>query len=374
MTRRAALLAALGSLAIRHRRKPTCARARSPSTTGPPSRRRTPRPYTVRIYQSDHGLNLTIRPGHVVAMSGYLGEPVFRLDRTGLWVNAASPTAVVVGLVKKDQRVAASGTHWRLERGRTSVAWHDSRVQRLPAGVDRGAWSIPLTVDGRPARLTGELVRFARPSLALWLGLTLCVGALGGAAVARCTGATSSRAWRPGLRSLPRRRRSWSSSPSPSTPTPRRAPGSRPSTRSCSWWSGSASCFAVRRTCVMGGAVGVGLVSLAVGLLDGAVLLHPIVLAVLPGTIVRLGVAIAVGAGSGRGRARLPALRRWRVRVARPRARRPVRPGGRGQPARSPGRRFRPRRDARCGNGPCGPADGRATPGVRAAGSPPARR
>ncbi|HEV7177183.1 MAG TPA: hypothetical protein VGN29_16900, partial [Solirubrobacteraceae bacterium] len=51
----------------------------------------------------------------------------------------------------------------------------------------------------------------------------------------------------------------------------------------------------------MGGAVGVGLVSLAVGLLDGAVLLHPIVLAVLPGTIVRLAVAIAVGTGVGAG-------------------------------------------------------------------------
>jgi hypothetical protein len=82
--------------------------------------------YNVRIYQSDHGLNLTIRPGHVVAMSGYLGEPVFRLDRIGLWVNAASPTALVVGLVKKDQRVVASAPHWRLQRGPTSVAWHDS--------------------------------------------------------------------------------------------------------------------------------------------------------------------------------------------------------------------------------------------------------
>jgi hypothetical protein len=51
----------------------------------------------------------------------------------------------------------------------------------------------------------------------------------------------------------------------------------------------------------MGGAVGVGLVSLAVGLLNGAVFLHPIVLAVLPGTVVRLGVAVAVGGGLGAG-------------------------------------------------------------------------
>jgi hypothetical protein len=47
----------------------------------------------------------------------------------------------------------------------------------------------------------------------------------------------------------------------------------------------------------MAGAVGVGLVSLAVGLLNGAVLLHPIVLAMLPGPIVRLALASAVGAG-----------------------------------------------------------------------------
>ena len=128
MTRRAALLAALGSLAIpasahAHLRSGTVAVDYRATVSAPHTAA-----YTVRIYQSDHGLNLTIKPGHTVAMSGYLGEPVFRLDRTGLWVNAASPTALVVGLVKKNQRVVAAGTHWRLQRGRTSLAWHDSRV------------------------------------------------------------------------------------------------------------------------------------------------------------------------------------------------------------------------------------------------------
>jgi hypothetical protein len=256
--------------------------------------------YTVRIYQSDHGLNLTIRPGHVVAMSGYLGEPVFRLDRSGLWVNAASPTAVVVGLVKKNQRIAAPGTRWRLQRDRTSVAWHDSRVQRLPAGIDRGAWSIPLTVDGRPDRLTGELVRFPRPSLPLWLGLLLCITALGA------------------LPLLARRR----------DLVPRMAVGLAIAAAAASivvelalafdayaspgtWIEavdsivflvvGLGVMFRGPENLRMGGAVGVGLVALAVGLLNGAVLLHPIVLAVLPGTIVRLGVVVAVGAGLGAG-------------------------------------------------------------------------
>jgi hypothetical protein len=215
-------------------------------------------------------------------------------------VNAASPTAVVVGLVKKNQRIAAPGTHWRLQRGRRSVAWHDSRVQRLPAGVDRGTWSIPLTVDGRPARLTGELVRFARPSLPLWLGLALCVSALAalplllhrrdlvgrmatGLAIAAAASAV-----------LVELALAFDAYASPGT-----------------WIEAVDSIvFLVVGLGVllrgpanlrMGGAVGVGLVSLAVGLLDGAVLLHPIVLAVVPGTLVRLAVATAVGAGLGAG-------------------------------------------------------------------------
>jgi FtsH-binding integral membrane protein len=45
-------------------------------------------------------------------------------------------------------------------------------------------------------------------------------------------------------------------------------------------------------------AIWVGLVSVALGLLDGAVFLHPIVLAILPGTVMRLLVVTAIGAGA----------------------------------------------------------------------------
>lgn len=300
MTRRAALLAALGSLAIpatahAHLRSGTVAVDYRATVSAP----HTPA-YDVRIYQSDHGLNLTIRPGHVVAMSGYLGEPVFRLDRIGLWVNAASPTALVVGLVKKDQRVVAPGPHWRLQRGRASVAWHDSRVQRLPAGVDRGAWTVPVTVDGRAARLTGELVRYPSPSLALWLALLLCICALGALPlllhrrelVPRVATALALAAAAASI--VVELALAFDAYASPGT-----------------WIEavdsivfllvGLGVLFRGPEHVRMGGAVGVGLVSLAVGLLNGAVLLHPIVLAVLPGTIVRLGVAIAVGAGLSAG-------------------------------------------------------------------------
>jgi hypothetical protein len=296
MTRRAALLAAFGSLAIpgaaqAHLRSGTVAvdyrvTVSSPNTAA----------YAVRIFQSDHGLSLTVRPGHVVAMNGYLGEPVFRLNPTGLWVNAASPTAVVVGLIKQKQRVIAPGPRWRLQRRRATVAWHDSRVQRLPSGVDRGTWSIPLTVDGRRVRLTGELERFARPSLVLWLAVLLCISALGAipllahrrdllaqtaTALAIAT-AVAAVVVELGL--------AFDAYASPGT-----------------WIEAVDSIVFLAvglgillrgpENLRMAGAVGVGLVALAVGLLNGAVLLHPIVLAVLPGTIMRLAVATALGAG-----------------------------------------------------------------------------
>jgi hypothetical protein len=44
-------------------------------------------------------------------------------------------------------------------------------------------------------------------------------------------------------------------------------------------------------------AIWLGLVSVAVALLEGAVFLHPIVLAILPGTVMRLLVITALGAG-----------------------------------------------------------------------------
>src|SRR5947209_1004679 len=96
--------------------------------------------YTAQIYQSDHGLSLTLRPGHVVVMLGYLGEPVFRLDAAGLWVNAASPTAAALHLLSRRPAVAAHSPPWRLQRNRRAAVWHDTRVQGLPRGVDRGTW------------------------------------------------------------------------------------------------------------------------------------------------------------------------------------------------------------------------------------------
>jgi hypothetical protein len=252
--------------------------------------------YAARIYQSDHGLSLTLRPGHVVAVLGYLGEPVIRLNAAGLWVNAASPTALAMHLVAKGHGVAASSPHWRLQRGRHTVVWHDARVQRLPPGVTAGRWSVPLVVDGRSGALRGTLRRFPAPPLWMWLTLLalwvaagvvplVSRGRIAARPAAMAFGLTAAAAASVTVVAL-----ALDAYASPGT-----------------WIEaldvlvflavGVAVMWRGARNLHIAAALWLGLVSAAVGLLEGAVFLHPIVLAVLPGTVMRLLVATALGAG-----------------------------------------------------------------------------
>ncbi len=254
--------------------------------------------YTAQIYLSDRGLRLTVKPEHVVVMLGYLGEPVFRLDRAGLWVNAASPTAVVAGLLPKAQRVTASVPSWRLHRGARSATWHDARVQGLPPGVDHGSWNVPLIVDGHRTELLGDLQRFPRPSLWPWLA---AVAALIAAAATPILTRRQDRIRRAAIAlGLIAAFASvvialafvFDSYASPGT-----------------WIEGldEIAFLAVGIGVLVKGpqnfhvfaAIGLGLVSVAVAISKGAAFLHPIVLASLPGTVVRVGVVVALGAGFG---------------------------------------------------------------------------
>ena len=252
--------------------------------------------YSAQIYQSDHGLRLTVRPGHVVIVLGYLREPVFRLDRAGLWVNAASATAVALHLLSKAKAVESTTPKWRLAPGQRSVVWHDARTQGLPVGVDRGIWSVPLVVDGRGERLTGELERFPRPSLWLWLGaLAAWLAAGAWPLVLHRRGLARSAAFGfavvgAGAAAVAAMALALDSYASPGT-----------------WIVGlDAIALLVAGLAVLcngpanlhvAAAIGVGLVSMAVGLLDGAVFLHPIVLAVISGALMRVAVVTAIGAG-----------------------------------------------------------------------------
>ena len=254
--------------------------------------------YSAQIFQSDRALSLTVRPGHSVELLGYLGEPVFRLDTVGLWVNGASPTAAALRLIKKAEDGASSSPRWLELRGRNSVIWPDSRSQGLPPGVSRGLWSVPLIVDGRPARLDGELRRFPSPSLWLWLGILAFMLAAGvfpfvlghrdlaGPAsiwfgvIAACACGVVLVAFALDAYASPG---TWIEAVDAIAFI---GVGAWALLRAPERWHVAA-------------AIGLGLVALAVGLLEGAIFLHPVVLAVLPGTATRLADILAVGAGLG---------------------------------------------------------------------------
>ena len=252
--------------------------------------------YAAQIFASDRALSLRVRAGHTVSLLGYLGEPVFRLDARGLWINAASPTAMVLRLVGSSRPNRASGPLWRLRRGQHTVIWHDARTQSLPAGTQRGTWRVPLVVDGRSAILQGLLRRFPAPEWwpwALTLTVLLLAGLLpallghrglvevmivGAAAVVACAAITIVLAF------------SLDAYASPGT-----------------WIEAvnTIACIGVGVVVIVVGprrwravaAGGIGFLGLAVGLLEGAVFLHPIVLSVLPSGTVRILDVVAIGGG-----------------------------------------------------------------------------
>jgi hypothetical protein len=132
-----------------------------------------PRGITVRILDGDRSLEARVGRATRLLVRGYLREPMLRFDANGVFANAASPTAQADRLVKQ-------GVGWvRIAPGR-SFAWHEHRL--APAGA-RGAFSIPVFVDGRPAAISGSFVRVPRPAVWPWLAgaAAVAAGVLAGA-------------------------------------------------------------------------------------------------------------------------------------------------------------------------------------------------
>jgi len=254
------------------------------------------RAYTAQIQQSDHTLRLTVLGDHVVVVVGYLGEPVARVDDAGTWINAASPTAVAVGLLPKSQARDGTSPTWQLHPGQRSVSWRDARVAQLPAGVRASPWSVPLLVDGHRAALHGRLARYPAPSLIGWglllaallaCGVTLAVlrhdaaaraVALAGAGLGGVVCLVLALGFALDVDA---------------------SPGTWIEAFNEIVFIAVGVILLIRGREVLraGAAIGLGLVSLAVGLLDSAVFVHPVVLSLLPGALTRLLVVLAGAAG-----------------------------------------------------------------------------
>lgn len=254
------------------------------------------RAYSVRIDQADHTLELSASPAHVVTVLGYLSEPMIRLDRDGTWVNAASPTALAAGLVPRRRASSGPDVIWTLRARRHAVAWRDSRAQQLPSGIDRSTWAIPLIVDGHATFLRGVLTRYPAPGLIAWA--LLLAGLLGfGLWLVFLRRLEVTRAAAVGCAALG------------AAVCPVLALGFALDTDASpgTWIEafneivfiavGVALLARGRGGLRAGAAVGLGLISLAVGLLDSPVFLHPVVLSLLPGSVARLLVVLAAGGG-----------------------------------------------------------------------------
>jgi hypothetical protein len=236
---------------------------------------RPPGPFTVGVYLSDRALHLNVQRGATVVVYGYLGEAFVRVSDAGVAVDTSSPTAAATGLV-------ARGTPhrgWILHSRSHSVVWHDVRTSRPH-------WRVPIAVDGRHGAIAGETRKLPRPALWPWLVLLAAIAAAAAlvrrptalglvsaaAAIVVATGFALSAYADPGT-----------------------------------WIAGVDELFFVAAgvgvlrwgppVARLPSALWLSVVGLAVGLSKGAVFLHALVLAPVPGTAMRVAVVIAVGTG-----------------------------------------------------------------------------
>jgi hypothetical protein len=130
------------------------------------------------VVDGDRALRVSVDPPHRLLVRGLLGEPLLRFTPKGVWVNRASPTATADRLVER-------GVGWTRVARTNAFLWHDHRLAP-PSGLRAGEsveWSVPVTFDGRTAKLQGTFTRVGRPPLWPWLlAMVVAAGAIAGLA------------------------------------------------------------------------------------------------------------------------------------------------------------------------------------------------
>jgi hypothetical protein len=137
------------------------------------------------VLGGDQRLRLSVPPADRVIVLGLVGEPFLRFDPSGVWVNAASPTAATAGIVHPGP--GTDRISWQRVSGGHVFTWHENRLRPLPQVTGGGerrvaTWSVPLVVNGRRTVLTGAEWWGPPPPLVAWIGLAAIT--LGGAGLA----------------------------------------------------------------------------------------------------------------------------------------------------------------------------------------------
>jgi hypothetical protein len=158
----------------------------------------------VEVLGGDSYLVVRAPAGDVIEVPGYEGEPYVRIEGDGtVLVNQRSPARWL-----NDERYGEADTDvpasadaeapptWEEVADGGAFAWHDHRIHfmspTLPSQVDPSAgtpqpvadWEVPLTVDGEPIVVAGELVWQPGPSPLVPIGAVVLALTLVGGLVA----------------------------------------------------------------------------------------------------------------------------------------------------------------------------------------------
>ncbi len=154
-----------------------------------------PLPARVEVVGGDSFLSVTAEPGVAVEVPGYSGEPYIRIDADGtVWLNRNSPAYYINddrygNVTTPDTASDEAEPDWVQVADGGSWAWHDHRIHWMtpdvPPAVDPSGgaqlaqpWTVPFTVDGTPAEVTGELIWHPSQSALPWVLLVVAAAAV----------------------------------------------------------------------------------------------------------------------------------------------------------------------------------------------------
>ncbi|HEY3771736.1 MAG TPA: hypothetical protein VGL69_01975 [Solirubrobacteraceae bacterium] len=127
----------------------------------------------VEAIDGDLRLWLRANPTVTVEVIDYRGAPYLRFSPAGVFVNRNSAMWYVNQIPRLTPPISLgprTPPRWQRISNGHSYLWQDGRLQALsrtvlsPGSNDAGRWSIPLSLNGRPAQISGRLYRWPSPS------------------------------------------------------------------------------------------------------------------------------------------------------------------------------------------------------------------
>jgi hypothetical protein len=146
--------------------------------------RQAPRGIQARVVDGDQRMWLRVSPRVTATVLDYRGVPYLHFSSAGVQVNTNS-SMYYLNQVPPEVVPSSLGPHtrprWEAASGGDAYNWHDGRLHALaatalaPGARFVGTWSVPLTVDGRSARITGGLTYAPNPSLVWFWPIAVAV-------------------------------------------------------------------------------------------------------------------------------------------------------------------------------------------------------